>query len=110
MGTNETPETRFTNDAVKRGRLLALLSDPVMQEAMDIVDDIMRPKSGGAADTNQLLSTALFHQSAGAGEFQKKLVNLTKEKERVRREKVEPRGQPPFALPRPAPQCILRAR
>lgn len=90
MNTEETPETRFTNDAVKRGRLLALLSDPVMQEAMGIADDTMRPKSGGTADTNQPLSIALFHQSAGASAFQAKLTSLTKE--RVRREKVEPRG------------------
>ena len=90
MNTEETPESRFTNDAVKRGRLLTLLSDPVMQEAMDIADDNMRPKAGAAADTNQPLSIALFHQSAGASAFQAKLTSLTKE--RIRREKVEPRG------------------
>jgi hypothetical protein len=90
MDTNETPEIKFTNDAVKRARLLALLSDPVMQEAMGIVDDSMRPKAGGASDTNQPLSIALFHQSAGASTFQAKLQILTKEQ--VKRAKVEPRG------------------
>ena len=90
MNTEYTPEIKFTNDAVKRGRLLALLNDPVMQEAMDIVDDSMRPKAGGTADSNQPLSIALFHQSAGASAFQSKLTNLTREK--TLREKVEPRG------------------
>lgn len=88
--TEETPETQFTNDATKRARLLALLSDPVMQEAMDIADDSMRPKAGEASDTNQPLSIALFHQSAGASKFQSKLHNLTKEK--TLRAKVEPRA------------------
>lgn len=90
MNTEYTPEVKFTNDAVKRGKLLALLNDPVLKEAMDIVDDSMRPKAGGTADTNQPLSIALFHQSAGASAFQAKLTNLTKEK--TLREKVEPRG------------------
>ena len=90
MTPDETPEVKFTNDAVKRGRLLALLSDPVMQEAMDIADDAMRPKSQDATDGNQFLTIAKFHQSAGANEFMGRLRNLTKEK--LRREKVEPRG------------------
>jgi hypothetical protein len=90
MDTENTSEIKFINDAVKRARLLALLNDPVMQEAMGIVDDSMRPKAGGTADTNQPLSIALFHQSAGASSYQSKLQALTKEK--TRREKVEPRA------------------
>jgi hypothetical protein len=90
MTPEDTPEIKFTNDAVKRARLLTLLDDPVMREAMDIVDDSMRPKAGGASDTNQPLSIALFHQSAGASTFQAKLQSLTKE--RIERKKVEPKA------------------
>ena len=75
---DDTPHSRFTNDASKRATLLALLSDPILQEAMDIADDMLRPKSGTAADANQPLSIAKFHQSAGANEFVKILRGMTK--------------------------------
>lgn len=76
--TNDDPHYRFTSDATKRATLLALLSDPILQEAMDIADDMLRPKSGTAADANQPLSIAKFHQSAGANEFVKILRGMTK--------------------------------
>lgn len=75
---NDDPHYKFTNDATKRATLLAILSEPILQEAMDIADDMLRPKSGTAADANQPLSIAKFHQSAGANEFVKILRGMTK--------------------------------
>ena len=88
--TEETPFDKFTADAPKRAQLLALLDNPVMREAMDLVDDSMRPKAGNSTDSNQPLSIAKFHQSAGANEFITKLRGLTKE--RLKRKPVEVRS------------------
>lgn len=74
-----TPLERFTADATKRARLYALLRDPVMEEAMTLAEDAMRPRTGTAADANQPLSIAKFHQSAGASDFVQRLRGLVKE-------------------------------
>lgn len=74
-----TPQQKFTADAAKRARLKALLADPVLEEAMDIADDLMRPRTGTTADANQPLTVAKFHQSAGANEFVRLLNSFTKE-------------------------------
>lgn len=74
-----TAKERFLNDAAKRAHLYTLLRDPVLAEAMDIAEDELRPRVGTAADGNQPLSIAKFHQSAGASEFRNKLGLLTRE-------------------------------
>ena len=74
-----TPQQQFTSDATKRARLKALLADPILQEAIDIADDMMRPRTGTTADANQPLTVAKFHQSAGANEFVRLLHSFTKE-------------------------------
>lgn len=81
MTTNEEPSAyeKFVSDAVKRARLKAILADPILEEAMDIADDLMRPRCGTPADANQPLTVAKFHQSAGANEFVRHLTKLTKE-------------------------------
>ena len=79
MSDDPTPQQQFTTDAVKRARLRTLLADPVLQEAMDIADDLMRPRTGTTADANQPLTVAKFHQSAGANEFVRLLNFFTKE-------------------------------
>ncbi len=79
MSDDPTPQQAFTNDATKRARLKALLADPVLQEAIDIADDLMRPRTGTTADANQPLTVAKFHQSAGANEFVRLLNTFTKE-------------------------------
>lgn len=79
MSDDPTPQQQFTSDAVKRARLKALLEDPILQEAIDIADDLMRPRTGTTADANQPLTVAKFHQSAGANEFVRLLTSFTKE-------------------------------
>lgn len=81
-----TPRQRFLADATKRARLYTLLRDPVMEEAMGIAEDEMRPRTNTVADTNQFLTVAKFHQSAGVSAFVKDLKDLTKEQ----REAVKP--------------------
>lgn len=77
--TDPTHQQQFTSDAVKRARLKAILADPILQEAIDIADDLMRPRTGTTADANQPLTVAKFHQSAGANEFVRLLNSFTKE-------------------------------
>jgi len=74
-----TARDRFVSDAMKRAYLLSILRDPVVQEALDIAEDMLRPRCGTPADANQPLSIARFHQSAGANEFVKNLRELTRE-------------------------------
>lgn len=76
--TEPTPFELFAQDATKRAQLFALLRDPVLAEAMEIANDLMRPKAGGSTETNQPLTIAKFHQSAGADEYQRLLKLLTK--------------------------------
>lgn len=83
MNEEPLPYDSFVADAHKRAHLKALLGDPVLQEAMDIAEDLLRPKSGTPADANQPLSIAKFHQSAGANEFVRRLKELTKEQRLV---------------------------
>lgn len=83
MTEEPTDYERFVSDAHKRAHLKALLADPVLQEAIDIADDLMRPRCNTPADANQPLTVAKFHQSAGANEFVQKLNSLTKEKKEV---------------------------
>jgi len=78
MTDEKTPAERFNEDPNRRTRLAALLADPVLAEAMDIVDDMLRPKAGSATDSNQPLTVAKFHQSAGANEFVKLLKVMTR--------------------------------
>jgi hypothetical protein len=78
MTDEKTPAENFNSDATRRTRLAALLADPVLVEAIDIADDIMRPKAGSITDSNQSLTVAKFHQSAGANEFVRLLKFLTK--------------------------------
>ena len=73
-----TPLERFTSDATKRAALYALLRTPVLEEAMEIAEDEMRPKTGTPADTNQALTIAKFHQSAGVSQFILALHRLTR--------------------------------
>lgn len=74
-----TPLDRFTSDATKRAALYALLRDPVLTEAMEVAEDEMRPKTGTPADTNQALTIAKFHQSAGVSQFIIALHRMTRE-------------------------------
>jgi len=78
MTEEQTPFEAFTSDATKRATLAAFLKDPVIVEAMDIADDVMRPRAGEATDGNQPLSISKFHQSAGAERFAHLLTMLTK--------------------------------
>lgn len=73
-----TPLDRFTADATKRAALYALMRDPVLAEAMEIAEDEMRPKAGTTTDTNQALTIAKFHQSAGASQFILSLHRMTR--------------------------------
>lgn len=50
---------------------------------MDIVEDLLRPRCGTVADSNQAISIAKFHQSAGASDFRQKLQLLTRESKPV---------------------------
>lgn len=70
---------RFTTDATKRATLYALLRDPVLAEAIDIAQDLMRPKAGTTADANHVLAVSKFQQSAGADEFMRLLRGMTRE-------------------------------
>jgi hypothetical protein len=80
MTTTEiTPYETFSSDATKRATLRSALENPVIREALEIVEDLFRPRCGTPADANQPLSIAKFHQSAGASEFLKKLQDLTRE-------------------------------
>ena len=75
-----SPRDAFLADASKRARLYAVLRDPVIEEAIAIAEDMLRPRVGTAADANQPLSIAKFHQSAGANAFVQNLCELTREK------------------------------
>lgn len=86
MNDDPTDYERFTSDATKRAQLKALLADPVLQEAMEIADDLMRPKCNTPADGNQPIAIAKFHQSAGVNQFLTKLRDMT----RVQKELVKP--------------------
>lgn len=75
----KTAAERFTLDEGKRNRLKQLLSDPLLVEAFALAEGMMKPSVGTAADANQPLAIAKYHQSAGADEFQNKLRRLTRE-------------------------------
>ena len=69
MTTEEpTDYEKFVGDAVKRATLKAILANPFLEEAIGITDDLMRPRTNTPADSNQPLTVAKFHQSAGANE------------------------------------------
>lgn len=83
MTEEPTDHEKFVSDAVKRARLKALLADPILEEAMRIADDLMRPRTNTPADANQPLTVAKFHQSAGANEFVRQLSAMTRERKEV---------------------------
>ncbi len=83
MNEEPTDYERFVSDAVKRARLKAILADPILEEAMRIADDLMRPRTNTPADANQPLTVAKFHQSAGANEFVQRLNAMTREQKVV---------------------------
>lgn len=77
-----TPEERFTlfaKDTGRREHLKGILADPVLSEAIEIIKDLMEPKTGGQADAVPAMAASYFHQSAGAGLFRRKLRELTRE-------------------------------
>lgn len=78
-----TAVERFTTDATKRAHLYALLRDPILVEAMDIAQELMRPKAGTPADANHVLAVSKFQQSAGADEFLRQLKSLSRERKEV---------------------------
>jgi hypothetical protein len=78
-----TPRQRFLADATKRAHLYTLLRDPVLEEAMDLAEDEMRPRTNTVADSNQAIAIAKFHQSAGVSAYRADLKELTKEKREV---------------------------
>lgn len=75
----KTPAEKFTQDEGKRNRLKQLLADPLLVEAFGLAESMMKPSVGTAADANQPLAIAKYHQCAGADEFQNKLRRLTRE-------------------------------
>lgn len=77
--TEDTPASIFASDAAKRNHLAAVLSDPVLQEALDIAEDLMAPKAGTQADAVPAVAAARFHQVAGANDLLKNLKTLTRE-------------------------------
>ena len=87
MPENQEPTAyeKFVGDAHKRAHLKAILSDPILEEAMGIADDLMRPRCNTLADSNQPLTVAKFHQSAGANQFVEMLTRMTKEQAVVQR-------------------------
>ena len=91
-----TPEERFqqfARDSGRREKLTAALADPTLVEAIDIIRDLMEPKTGGQADAAPAMAASYFHQVAGANHFRKKLRDLTREPV----EKKTPTGRPPLA-------------
>lgn len=77
-----TPEEafqQFTRDPGRREKLAAALADPTLVEAIEIVKELMEPKTGGQADAAPAMAASYFHQVAGANYFRKKLRELTRE-------------------------------
>ena len=77
-----TPEEQFIQFAKDPGRreaLAAALADPALIEAIEIVKELMEPKTGGQADAAPAMAASYYHQVAGANQFRKKLKELTRE-------------------------------
>ncbi len=91
-----TPEEafqKFAKDTGRREQLAAALSDPTLQEAFAIVEELMEPKTGTQADAAPAMAASYFHQVAGANYFRRKLRDLTREPS----EKKAPQGRPGLA-------------
>lgn len=105
MTTEEpTDYEKFVGDATKRAALKALLANPILEEAMTLADELMRPHCGTPADANQALTVAKFHQSAGAHEFMKKLDIMTREPKQVVRPAPRRLAQSEDDLPKTDPR------
>ena len=79
-----TEATDFSKDPSRRGRLEAILQDPVFVEALDIVEAQMEPQTGTQADAVPAMAAAKMHQVAGANELKKRLKSLTQEPREVK--------------------------
>lgn len=79
----------FTKDPSRRKALAAALANPVLVEAIAIVEEMMEPKTGTQADAAPAMAASYFHQVAGANHFRRKLRDLTREPS----EKKTPRGK-----------------
>lgn len=77
--TAEEKFIQFAKDPGRRERLAEILSDPVMADAVDIVEELMEPRIGTQADAAPAMAAAYFQQVAGANHFRKKLRELTRE-------------------------------
>jgi len=84
---------QFTQDAVRRDRLAAILADPVFTEAVALTKRKMEPKKGGSAEAATVIAASYFHQVAGANHLITELHDLTAPPV----EKKTPRTRPPLA-------------
>lgn len=82
--TEDSPAAEFIKDTVRRNKLAALLKNPVLVEALGIVEDQMEPQTGTQADVHPAVAAAKMHQVAGANELLKRLRALAKEPKEVK--------------------------
>jgi hypothetical protein len=77
--------TEFTRDEDKRNKLAKLLKDPVLREALEILESEVEPRTDLpvtlASDT---VSAHRYHQFAGVYHVTKGLVRLTKKVKEVK--------------------------
>lgn len=83
-----TPD-EFTKDPARREALAKALANPALVEAIEIVKEMMEPKTGTQADAAPAMAASYFHQVAGASHFRRKLRDLTREPS----EKKTPKGR-----------------
>lgn len=69
----------FIKDPARREALAKALADPALVEAIEIVKEMMEPKTGTQADAAPAMAASYYHQVAGASHFRKKLRDLTRE-------------------------------
>lgn len=98
--TAEERFSQFAKDPGRRDRLAEILRDPVLQEAQDIVEELMEPRTGTQADAAPAMAAAYFQQVAGANHFNKKLRELTREPAVIRAPKVRTLATKPEDLPK----------
>ena len=93
-------QEEFTKDPARREALARALADPALVEAIEVVKEMMEPKSGTQADAAPAMAASYYHQVAGANHFRKKLRDLTREPKDVKTPKLKGLARTEADLPK----------
>lgn len=95
------PATEFQNNAIKRERLEAILRDPVLAEALEILEGEVEPRTDLPVTlANDTVAAHRYHQFAGVYHVTKGLKRLSKLPPPV---PAPLRGKPPLRKPKEQP-------